>query len=96
VQVLRDNGFTVAAVALGIGGHQPGDLATDQPDRLSMILGSGGGLCWRAAHDADLVVRIPMAGGADSQNMVAASAVASWTLRSLLTVSGQGSDRFQT
>ena len=37
-----------------------------------------------------------MAGGADSLNMAAASAVASWTLRSLLTVSGQGSNRFQT
>jgi tRNA G18 (ribose-2'-O)-methylase SpoU len=77
-------------------GHQPGDLATDQPDRLAMILGSGGGLCWRAAHGADLVVRIPMAGEADSLNMAATSALASWTLRSLLTVSGQGSDRFQT
>jgi len=37
-----------------------------------------------------------MAGEADSLNMAATSALASWTLRSLLTVSGQGSDRFQT
>jgi len=27
----------------GQRGHQPGDLAPDQPDRLAMISGSGGG-----------------------------------------------------
>ena len=97
VQVLRDNGFTVAAFALGDGAISLDDLATDQPDRLAMIFGTeGDGLSRRAIQGADLVVRIPMAGEADSLNMAAASAVASWTLRSLLTVSGQGSDRFQT
>jgi tRNA G18 (ribose-2'-O)-methylase SpoU len=82
VQVLRDNGFTVAAFALGDGAISLDDLATDQPDRLAMIFGTeGDGLSRRAIQGADLVVRIPMAGGADSLNMAAASAVAIWALR---------------
>jgi tRNA G18 (ribose-2'-O)-methylase SpoU len=82
VQVLRDNGFTVAAFALGDGAISLDDLATDQPDRLAMIFGTeGDGLSRRAIQGADLVVRIPMAGGVDSLNMAAASAVAIWALR---------------
>ena len=82
VQVLRDNGFTVAAFALGDGAISLDDLATDQPDRLAMIFGTeGDGLSRRAIQGADLVVRIPMAGGVDSLNMAASSAVAIWDLR---------------
>jgi tRNA G18 (ribose-2'-O)-methylase SpoU len=82
VQVLRDNGFTVAAFALGDGAISLDDLAADQPDRLAMIFGTeGDGLTRLAIKGADLIVRIPMAGGVDSLNMAAASAVAIWALR---------------
>jgi len=82
VQVLRDNGFTVAAFALGDGAISLDDLAADQPDRLAMIFGTeGDGLTRLAIKGADLIVKIPMAGGVDSLNMAAASAVAIWALR---------------
>jgi tRNA G18 (ribose-2'-O)-methylase SpoU len=82
VQVLRDNGFTVAAFALGDGAISLDDLAADQPERLAMIFGTeGDGLSRLAIKGADMVVKIPMAGGVDSLNMAAASAVAIWALR---------------
>jgi tRNA G18 (ribose-2'-O)-methylase SpoU len=90
LKVLRDNGFTVAAFALGDGAISLDELAADQPDRLAMIFGTeGDGLTRLAIKGADLVVRIPMAGGVDSLNMAAASAVAIWALRPPATVSGQ-------
>jgi tRNA G18 (ribose-2'-O)-methylase SpoU len=82
VQVLRDNGFTVAAFALGDGAISLDDLAADPPERLAMIFGTeGDGLSRLAIKAADLVVKIPMAGGVDSLNMAAACAVAIWALR---------------
>jgi tRNA G18 (ribose-2'-O)-methylase SpoU len=82
VEVLRDHGFTVAAFALGDGAISLDDLAADQPDRLAMIFGTeGDGLSRLAIKGADLIVKIPMAGGVDSLNMAAASAVAIWALR---------------
>jgi tRNA G18 (ribose-2'-O)-methylase SpoU len=82
VQVLRDHGFTVAAFALGDGAIRLDDLAGDQPDRLAMIFGTeGDGLSRLAIKGADLIVKIPMAGGVDSLNIAAASAVAIWALR---------------
>jgi tRNA G18 (ribose-2'-O)-methylase SpoU len=82
VEVLRDHGFTVAAFALGDGAISLDDLAADQPDRLAMIFGTeGDGLSRLAIRGADLIVKIPMAGGVDSLNMAAASAVAIWALR---------------
>jgi tRNA G18 (ribose-2'-O)-methylase SpoU len=84
LQVLRDNGFTVAALALGDGAISLDDLAADPPERLALILGTEGeGLSRRAIAGADLVVKIPMAGGVDSLNVAAASAVAMWALRRL-------------
>lgn len=82
IQVLKDNGFTVAAFALGDGAISLDVLAADQPDRLAMIFGTeGDGLSRLAIKGADLVVKIPMAGGVDSLNMAAASAVAFWAVR---------------
>lgn len=82
LQVLRDNGFTVAAFALGDGAISLDDLAADQPDRLAVIFGTeGDGLSRLAIRASDLVVRIPMAGDVDSLNMAAACAVAIWALR---------------
>ena len=82
LQVLRDNGFTVAAFALTDDATSLDDLASDQPERLAVIFGTeGDGLARRTVEGADLVVKIPMAGGVDSLNVAAASAVALWALR---------------
>ncbi len=82
LQVLRDHGFTVAAFALTDAATTLDDFAADQPDRLALIFGAeGDGLSRRAVEGADLVVRIPMAGGVDSLNVASASAVAMWALR---------------
>jgi len=82
LQVLRDNGFTVAAFALTQEATSLDDLASEAPERLAVIFGTeGDGLSRRAVAGADLVVKIPMAQGVDSLNMAAASAVAIWALR---------------
>ncbi len=82
IQVLRDHGFTVAAFALGDGAVSLDELAADQPDRLAIIFGTeGDGLSRMAVKGADLVVKIPMAGGVDSLNIASASAVGIWALR---------------
>jgi len=82
IQVLRDHGFTVAAFALGDGAISLDELAADQPDRLAIVFGTeGDGLSRLAVKGADLVVKIPMAGGVDSLNIASASAVGIWALR---------------
>jgi tRNA G18 (ribose-2'-O)-methylase SpoU len=82
MKVLQDHGFTVAAFALGDGAISLDDLAADQPDRLAIVFGTeGDGLSRLAVRGADLVVKIPMAGGVDSLNIASASAVGIWALR---------------
>lgn len=79
---LRAHGFVVAALALADDAVTLDDLAADPPERLAMVLGTeGDGLSRGAVGAADVVVRIPMAGGVDSLNVAAASAVAFWALR---------------
>jgi tRNA G18 (ribose-2'-O)-methylase SpoU len=82
LRVLRDNGFTVAAFALTDEATSLDDLPSEAPERLAMIFGTeGGGLSRGAVEGADLVVKIPMAGGVDSLNIASASAVGIWALR---------------
>ncbi len=79
---LRAQGFTVAAFALGERAVDLDILAADPPERLAMVLGTeGDGLSRHTVAACDLEVRIPMAGGVDSLNVAAASAVAMWALR---------------
>jgi tRNA G18 (ribose-2'-O)-methylase SpoU len=79
---LQDSGFGVAAFALTDDAVSLDDLAADPPERLAVVFGAEGhGLGPRTIRDADLVVQIPMAGGVDSLNVAAASAVALWALR---------------
>lgn len=79
---LREAGFTVAALALADDAVTLDDLVADPPERLALLLGTeGDGLSRRAVAAADVVVRIPMAGGVDSLNVAAASAVAFWATR---------------
>ncbi|HET7474443.1 MAG TPA: RNA methyltransferase [Dermatophilaceae bacterium] len=82
VDLVRSHGFTVAALTLADGSTSLADLAADPPERLAVVLGAeGDGLSAAAVALADLAVRIPMAGGVDSLNVAAASAVAFWALR---------------
>ncbi len=82
VSLLRDLGFTSAALALRDDSVGLDELAADPPDRLALILGTeGDGLSHRTLAEVDLTVRIPMLGGVDSLNVAAAGAVAAWALR---------------
>lgn len=79
---LREAGFTVAALALADDAVSLDDVAASPPERLALVLGTeGDGLSRAAVAAADVVVRIPMAGGVDSLNVAAASAVAFWATR---------------
>lgn len=82
VAQLREAGFTVAALALSEDSITLDDVAASPPDRLAWVLGTeGDGLTRGAVEAADVVVRIPMAGGVDSLNVAAAAAVAFWATR---------------
>lgn len=82
LDALRTAGFVVAALALTDDAMSLDELAGDLPNRLALVLGTeGDGLSRQAIAAADVVVRIPMAGGVDSLNVAAASAVAFWATR---------------
>ncbi|PRY18263.1 TrmH family RNA methyltransferase [Kineococcus rhizosphaerae] len=82
LDLLREAGFTVAALALSDDAVALGEFAA--PDRLAFLLGTeGDGLSRRAVAAADVVVRIPMDPRVDSLNVAAASAVALWETRVL-------------
>jgi len=81
IAALQAAGITVAALALAEGATSLDELAADPPARLALVLGTeGDGLRRGTVEGADLTVRIPMAGGVDSLNVAAASAVAMWAL----------------
>jgi len=87
--LLREAGFTVAALALADDAVTLDELAAAPPERLALLLGTeGDGLSRRAVAASDVVVRIPMAGGVDSLNVAAASAVAFWATRARPAGSG--------
>ncbi|GAA1845105.1 TrmH family RNA methyltransferase [Microbacterium koreense] len=80
--LLHDLGFHRAALALSDSAVALDDFAASRPERVALFLGAeGDGLSRRALAAADTVVTIPMAGGVDSLNVAAASAVAIWELR---------------
>lgn len=87
VDELHAAGFKVAAMALSDDSYALDefaalDVVSDPASKLAIVLGTeGDGLSRRAMRNADYVVRIPMAGGVDSLNVAAASAVAFWELR---------------
>ena len=80
--ILSDARIHLAALALADDAVSLEDFAAARPERLALLMGSeGDGLSRRALAAADTVVTIPMAGGVDSLNVAAASAVALWALR---------------
>lgn len=79
---LRSAGFVVAALGLIENSLDLDSFAINAPERIALVLGTeGDGLSRQAIESADVRVRIPMAGGVDSLNVAAASAVALWALR---------------
>lgn len=81
-ELLASLGFTTAAFALADDSVTLDELAASAPERLALVFGTEGvGLDADSMGACDLTVRIPMAGGVDSLNVAAASAVAFWALR---------------
>lgn len=86
IGTLREAGFTVAALALGDDALSLDEVEAHPPERLAWLLGTeGGGLSTAGLKAADMSVTIPMAGGVDSLNVAAASAVAFWASRPAVT-----------
>lgn len=82
IDVLRDTGFVVAALALSDDAIGLDELASDPPDRLALVVGTeGDGLRPCTIASADVVVKIPMSHGVDSLNVASALAVALWATR---------------
>jgi tRNA G18 (ribose-2'-O)-methylase SpoU len=78
---LHDAGLHLAALALADDAVPLDEFAASRPERVALLMGAeGDGLSRRALEASDTVVTIPMAGGVDSLNVAAASAVALWAL----------------
>jgi len=80
--MLRNLGFTSAALALSDNSVSLDDPCLKQCEKLALVLGTeGDGLSDHTIAACDYTVKIPMAHGVDSLNVAAASAVAFWELR---------------
>jgi tRNA G18 (ribose-2'-O)-methylase SpoU len=80
--VLKDQGFTTAALELTADAITLDELESRTFDRLALVLGTeGAGMLPETLDQADLKVMIPMRAGVDSLNVAAASAVAFWACR---------------
>jgi tRNA G18 (ribose-2'-O)-methylase SpoU len=80
---LRDDGFTIAALALHDESVNLEEFAARiTPDtRIAFLLGTeGSGLSNRWLHQADVVVKLPMSHGIDSLNVAATAAIACYRL----------------
>ena len=82
IGLLRESGFTVAAMALSEESVPIDDPVLKESERLAFLLGAeGDGLLPETIGLCDHVVKIPMSHGVDSLNVAAASAVAFWEIR---------------
>lgn len=82
LEVLRDNGFKTAAMALTDDSVSVDDPVLQTEEKLAIVLGTeGDGLANNTIAACDYTVKIPMYHGVDSLNVAAASAVAFWQLR---------------
>jgi tRNA G18 (ribose-2'-O)-methylase SpoU len=82
IGLMREAGFTTAALCLSDQAITLDELAARDDDKLALIFGTeGDGLTAEALIGADEHVRIPMEAGVDSLNVAAASAVAFYATR---------------
>jgi tRNA G18 (ribose-2'-O)-methylase SpoU len=80
--ILRDLGFSLAALALSPEAVTLDEYAANPPAKVALVVGTeGDGLSRAAVAAADTVVTIPMMHGVDSLNVASASAVALYALR---------------
>lgn len=80
--LLREAGFTTAALALSDDSVPITDARLKSAEKLALVLGTeGDGLAAATIAACDMTARIPMAHGVDSLNVAAASAVAFWETR---------------
>lgn len=78
---LKDNGFSVVALALTDRSVPIDAPELKQLERMAIVMGTeGDGLSESVLRMADYVARIPMQRGVDSLNVAAAAAVAFWEL----------------
>lgn len=79
--LLKEYGFSTAAMALREDSLTPEDTRLKRAEKLAVILGTeGDGLDPRTIAACDHTVMIPMSHGVDSLNVAAAAAVAFWEL----------------
>jgi tRNA G18 (ribose-2'-O)-methylase SpoU len=79
---LKAHGFVTAAFALTDDSISLDELTARHDDKLALIFGTEGhGLKPHVLDQADLTVRIPMAGGVDSLNVASSAAVAFYATR---------------
>lgn len=79
--LLKEYGFSTAAMALREDSLTPEDPRLKREEKLAVILGTeGDGLDPRTIAACDHTVMIPMSHGVDSLNVAAAAAVAFWEL----------------
>ena len=79
--LLKEYGFSTAAMALREDSLTPEDPRLKRAEKLAVILGTeGDGLDPRTIGACDHTVMIPMSHGVDSLNVAAAAAVAFWEL----------------
>lgn len=82
ISMLKEMGFTLAALALSDQSVSMEDPRLPGIFKLAMVLGTEGeGLREATIKACDLTVKIPMSHGVDSLNVAAASAVAFWATR---------------
>jgi tRNA G18 (ribose-2'-O)-methylase SpoU len=82
LRVLKEQGFTTAALELTEDAITLDELESRTFGRLALILGTeGAGMLPETLDQVDLKVMIPMRAGVDSLNVAAASAVAFWACR---------------
>ena len=82
IDVLKENGFQMAAMALSEDSISIADPRLPEIEKLAIVLGTeGDGLAASTVTACDYTVKIPMAHGVDSLNVAAASAVAFWQLK---------------
>lgn len=81
IEILRQHGFKIAAMALNDNAISIDAPELRKVDRLAVVLGTeGDGLKNETIAACDYCVMIPMSHGVDSLNVAAASAVAFWQL----------------
>lgn len=82
IDLLRAHGYVVAGMTLGEGAITLDELVAEDHENLALVFGSEGhGLAPATDRRLDRRVTIPMAGGVDSLNVAASSAVAFYATR---------------